>query len=736
MLKEQRARLPEFIANVKAIIESEGIGKVSELLGVTDRTVKQWLKGKENGGTEPPSADYKRHETTIAEYIANVPPEDEAAEESILKNRVLNEITSIVTSCDTYLKMPLSPEERMTVGIIRELCTSTLEMPLTVTSLEVYRLQLDIIQAQYDAFQEGKSGEGMAAETIDIEAEEVIEMPTLESGASASAPGEGNTIRISLDLIDPNPYQPRKTFDEAALEELADSIRANGLLQIPVVRRHGDRYQLIAGERRTRAVRMIGWTEMTVTLAEMTDAQMATAALIENLQRQDVSALETARAVDRLISELGMKQGDVAKQMGVTQAKVSQMLALLRLCDPLLEAVEKGELSQSIGRIVGTLDQEIQQKLVVKELEDMTVKDVQRMTNQIKFVETLFPKEPIEEDDSVKIKFLKFFYERGMIDIFAIWKQNRYTLTKEEGNLEQFKNSLFRTSTWLTFPEGYRQKHQAELDFLCDAVNKSNEGNALNLLLKKDHGGFPEAIKTFMKMYCPYEPPKVTQKPTKGKASDSEPSTPPAPRMTKEEKEQRLQEAQEQSPVPVLTISKGTTKTERLFQRIQEHQREPVNELTQRCYNCKNFNPDGEEYKDRCNAKHWSLNSLDRYFIEGEADLFVCSSYEPTDEQIQKEKVEGLNPEMAMLEMLLYAEYVHDHINRMYPELKGKSNQEILDAYAKMDPKNKAYFVSVLSLRVGMIEVANRKSGNGFLFRPDGTRIATKRGFINGADDI
>jgi len=169
---------------------------------------------------------------------------------------------------------------------------------------------------------------------------------------------------IPIDLLDPNPYQPRKHFDEVALEELSKSIKQSGLLQHPVVRKVGERYQIIAGERRTRAVKLLGWKELGVNLVVMTDAEVATAALVENLQRQDVSQLSTAKAIDRMITEFGMKQGQMAKDLGVTQAKVSQMLVLLKLADPLLEALEKGDLSSSVGRIVGTLDKKIQVDLM------------------------------------------------------------------------------------------------------------------------------------------------------------------------------------------------------------------------------------------------------------------------------------------------------------------------------------------------------------------------------------
>lgn len=740
MLKEQRERLPVFQANIQKIIDADGMAKVTELLKVTAPTVKKWLQGKDNGGTEPPSSDYERHEKAVNEYVAKMASTEPASEpepevdphDPLEKTQLMNQIQVIRLSCETYLKMPLSEEDRITVDMIREICIATMDM---ATTNEILQMQLEIVQGQYDLFQENFNQ--MKEEKADmplLPSETAIDITAevVEEEAVSSPAGDGKTIRLSLTLIDPNPYQPRKTFDEASIEELAQSIKETGLLQPPVIRQVGDRYQLVAGERRTRAMRSLGWEEGTFLLIEISDMQLAASALVENYQREDVSALETARAAERLINELGMKQSEVAKKLGVTQAKVSQMLAVLKLCDPLMEQLVQGNLSSSVARIIGTLPKDIQLKMDVEEVLEMTVKDVQSMVNQIKFIDSLIPRTPIEEDDPLRVKFVKFMNERGIVDVFETWDNNTYMLERNEANLEMFQDKGFNVIDYRTIPIEYRNNYRDTVTFLCAAINKPYDSERLALGLKEDHEGLPDAIKTFMELYCPYEPPKAASS-SISPQTKQEGSEPPTPRLTKEEREERLQAAQENSPVPVLTASKPTTKTERLLQRLQEHQGEPVHELSHRCYNCRHFKPDAQEYRDRCGARNVSINSFERYHIEGEPDLFHCDNYEPTDEQIEKEKVEGLDTELALFEMLLFSSYAEPTLKHMIPEMKGKTEQEMIEIYAKMDEKSRAYTVAALSMRVGMRE---SHGGRYFMYRPDGTRITVKHGLVTGSDDL
>jgi ParB family chromosome partitioning protein len=145
------------------------------------------------------------------------------------------------------------------------------------------------------------------------------------------APGSG-LREIAVGAIDPNPFQPRRDFNEPQLQELADSIAASGLLQPIVVRsRPGGRYELIAGERRWRAVQRLGWAKVPAVLKEVDDRTVLTLALIENLQRDDLSPLDAALGYQRLMQEFSLPQLEVARLVGKDRSTVSNTLRLLRL---------------------------------------------------------------------------------------------------------------------------------------------------------------------------------------------------------------------------------------------------------------------------------------------------------------------------------------------------------------------------------------------------------------------
>lgn len=155
---------------------------------------------------------------------------------------------------------------------------------------------------------------------------------------------------IPVRLIDPSPYQPRVRFPEEKLEELAASIRQHGVIQPIVVRPVGARYELIAGERRLRAVRRLELTEIPAIVRPYGDEQALEAALVENIQREDITVVETARAFERLTGEFGYTQGEVAQRTGKSRAAVSNLLRLLHLPDPVLELLDAGDLTEGHAR--------------------------------------------------------------------------------------------------------------------------------------------------------------------------------------------------------------------------------------------------------------------------------------------------------------------------------------------------------------------------------------------------
>ena len=167
-------------------------------------------------------------------------------------------------------------------------------------------------------------------------------------------------LYLPPEKITPNPAQPRRQFDPAALEELALSIRQHGILQPLSVRRTGSGYELIAGERRLRAGIQAGLTEVPCIVMRMTDQESAMTALVENLQRQDLDFIEEARGIDRLIRQFGMSQEQVARLLGKSQSGIANKLRLLRHSGPVLDALRQGNLTERHGRALLKLTTEHQ----------------------------------------------------------------------------------------------------------------------------------------------------------------------------------------------------------------------------------------------------------------------------------------------------------------------------------------------------------------------------------------
>ncbi len=168
---------------------------------------------------------------------------------------------------------------------------------------------------------------------------------------------EENADLLPLDEIEPNRGQPRRSFDEAALAELADSIREHGVLQPLLVRPMTDGgYRLVAGERRYRAARMAGLTEVPVTVREMTDEQESVFALIENLQREDLNAIEEAEGLRRLIETFGLTQEQAAARIGKSRSAVTNSLRLLRLPQDIIERVQSGDISMGHARALLSME--------------------------------------------------------------------------------------------------------------------------------------------------------------------------------------------------------------------------------------------------------------------------------------------------------------------------------------------------------------------------------------------
>jgi len=202
--------------------------------------------------------------------------------------------------------------------------------------------------------------------------------PALGRGLSALIPDaappparERETHRpteIDLDLLVPNPQQPRLQVDEARLEELAQSVRANGVIQPIIVRRAGDRYEIVAGERRWRAAQLAGLLKVPVVVRDVPDDQLLQVALIENIQREDLNPIEEAQAYRRLVDDLHQSQDTIAAAVGKDRATVANYLRLLRLPAEVRGDVAAGTLSMGHARAIVALPDEAAQRRVSREV--------------------------------------------------------------------------------------------------------------------------------------------------------------------------------------------------------------------------------------------------------------------------------------------------------------------------------------------------------------------------------
>jgi len=160
----------------------------------------------------------------------------------------------------------------------------------------------------------------------------------------------GRVVFLPVRSIRPNPAQPRKIFREEALDELADSIRQHGILQPLSVRRQGNSYELISGERRLRAAQLAGITDVPCILMSMDDKASSLAALVENLQRQDLDFIEEAMGIRRLVQQHSMSQEQAARLLGKSQSAVANKLRLLRHSDAVLSAIRESGLTERHAR--------------------------------------------------------------------------------------------------------------------------------------------------------------------------------------------------------------------------------------------------------------------------------------------------------------------------------------------------------------------------------------------------
>jgi ParB family chromosome partitioning protein len=227
-------------------------------------------------------------------------------------------------------------------------------------------------------------GRGLGA--LIREPEPQVPMPQTAPAVGAVTPPTREVMsagpqQIDIDLIDPSPYQPRTRFREEALEELARSIKASGIIQPLVVRPIAGRFQLIAGERRWRAAQRAGLTKVSAIVRQVSDELALEMTLVENIQREDLNAIETARAFDRLMEEFQLTQEAVAERTGKDRATVANAVRLLKLEPTIQDWIEEGKLSAGHGRaLLAVADSRLRMRYAQRASRGgLTVRQIERL---------------------------------------------------------------------------------------------------------------------------------------------------------------------------------------------------------------------------------------------------------------------------------------------------------------------------------------------------------------------
>jgi ParB family chromosome partitioning protein len=214
------------------------------------------------------------------------------------------------------------------------------------------------------------------------------------AGPAPAAPDPRERVeRIAIARVKPCPFQPRKDFTPAALQELADSIKAQGIVQPLIVRRRDDHYELIAGERRWRAAQLVGLAEVPVVVREADDRQVLELALIENLQRENLNPIEEAQGYAQLIEQFQLSQEEAALKVGKSRAAVANSLRLLKLPSDIQTHLREGRLSVGHAKVILGLTRAEHQKLAVDKIlrEGLNVRQAEDLVARLQTAATAAP---------------------------------------------------------------------------------------------------------------------------------------------------------------------------------------------------------------------------------------------------------------------------------------------------------------------------------------------------------
>ena len=233
---------------------------------------------------------------------------------------------------------------------------------------------------------------------------EPMEYNKLEEKIYSQTPAEEIT-NVAIDQLRSNPYQPRKTFDEEALKELASSIKEHGVIQPIIVKKSIKGFEIVAGERRVKASKLLNKETIPAIVRDFTDTEMMEIALLENLQREDLNPLEEAEAYQRLLTNLNLTQEQLARRVGKSRSHITNILGILSLSNQVKNLIKENKLTMSHARAISKLEDVNEQNKLAQAIinNDLSVRDIEEITK---------PKNKSKQEKIVEYSEYEFYQEK------------------------------------------------------------------------------------------------------------------------------------------------------------------------------------------------------------------------------------------------------------------------------------------------------------------------------------
>ncbi len=295
---------------------------------------------------------------------------------------------------------------------------------------------------------------------------------------------ESQVLNIPIEDIIPNRFQPRLNFDDSSLNELASSIKEHGIIQPLVVRKLGEKFEIIAGERRYKAAKLAGLTSVPAVVTEMSDEKSAQAAIVENVQRKDLSAIEEAKSYESLLEKGYLTQEDLAKKMGLSQSAISNKLRLLSLSNEVQKALMENKISERHARSLLQIKDQDEQNTWLKKILDerMTVKELdnrlkESMNNNINSNDVPL----VNLNEEKKINDKKDIFSDLNIEEKPIPNKFFNFLEDEEANM----STNDKINETFTLPINEANDDVEMLDFVPESAKITKDMSIANSLIEK-----------------------------------------------------------------------------------------------------------------------------------------------------------------------------------------------------------------------------------------------------------